>query len=115
MPYFVFMELPLAGSVAMALWLLMLISQAFLIRTDRRTLHRLAGRASYVLVPLIVLSTLSLAHLRVRESGNELPAELLYFLYIHLGITFPLMQVVTNVLVDQHVQTPALPVSVDMP
>jgi hypothetical protein len=72
--------------LVMALWLLLLISQAFLIRSGHRALHRLAGKASYVLVPLIVMSTVSLSHFRVQESGTELPADLLYFLYIQLSL-----------------------------
>lgn len=135
---------------AMSLWVLLLISQAFLIRSGTRQLrqlHRLAGKISYVLVPVIIFSTLSLSHFRVQESGTDLRPDLLYFLYIqlallvvfvlayslaiyhrasphiharymvctalalidpivarllynHLGITPPLMQVMTYVLVD---------------
>lgn len=42
--------------ITMLLWVLLLISQAWLIRTRRMSLHRLAGRLSLVLAPLIVIS-----------------------------------------------------------
>ncbi len=44
----------------MALWVLMLIAQAWLIRTKRYAIHRWVGRSSFVVVPLIVVSTLML-------------------------------------------------------
>ena len=37
----------------MTLWCLMLVSQAYLIRSNRRSLHRLVGRSSVVLVPFL--------------------------------------------------------------
>jgi len=40
---------------AMTLWCVMLIAQAYLIRTSRRALHRLIGKTSYVLAPLNVV------------------------------------------------------------
>ena len=71
---------------AMALWGVMLITQAYLIRTDYRTLHHLIGKFSYVLAPVLVLATLSLMHFRLREAGNAPPAELLYFLYVQFSL-----------------------------
>lgn len=67
-------------------WLLLLTTQALLIRTGHRAWHRSLGKVSYVLVPLIVLSTLSLSHFRVRESGGEPSVDLLYFLYVQLAL-----------------------------
>src|SRR5262249_2561499 len=75
----------LHGAV-MALWVAMLITQAFLIRNGARPTHRLIGKASYVLAPLIVLSTLALAHLRLHEAGDEPPVDLLYFVYVQLAM-----------------------------
>ena len=68
-----------AHGVVMASWLLMLIAQAFLIRTDRRPTHRPNGKVSYVLAPLVVLSPLSLMHLRLADSGEAPSRDLLYF------------------------------------
>jgi uncharacterized membrane protein len=70
--------------VAMSLWYLLLVGQAYLIRTNRRPLHRKIGRLSYVLVPVIALSTLSMAHHRLQESG--LNPETLYFFYVQLSL-----------------------------
>ena len=53
----------------MVLWVLLLISQAWLIRAKQYRIHRWTGRSSFVLVPLIVLVTLMLA----RESLNRMP------------------------------------------
>src|SRR5215475_5735242 len=69
-----------AHGAVMASWLAMLVAQAFLIRSNRRPIHKLLGKASYVLAPLVVLSTLSLAHMRLAEAGNAPSVDLLYFL-----------------------------------
>ncbi|MBL8517358.1 MAG: hypothetical protein JNM76_10375 [Betaproteobacteria bacterium] len=50
-------------------WMLLLITQPLLICTGRRDLHRAFGRASLVLVPLIILSSLLLAHARISAAG----------------------------------------------
>ena len=69
---------------AMSAWFALAISQAALVRAGRRDLHRRLGRASYALVPLIALSSLSLAHYRLREALPDPPAFLLYFFYLQL-------------------------------
>jgi hypothetical protein len=51
----------------MVLWVLLLISQAWLIRAKQYRIHRWTGRSSFVIVPLIVLVTLMLD----RESLNR--------------------------------------------
>jgi hypothetical protein len=43
--------------VLMAVWIAMLIVQPFLIKYKKPALHRLIGRISYVLVPLLLLTT----------------------------------------------------------
>jgi hypothetical protein len=53
----------------MALWVLMLIGQAWFIRTKRYAVHRWVGRSSFVVVPLIVAATLMLTI----ESLNRRP------------------------------------------
>jgi hypothetical protein len=42
--------------VLMALWLIMLIAQPFLIKYKKLSWHRLLGKASYVLVPLLLIT-----------------------------------------------------------
>src|SRR6266550_7517516 len=62
--------------VAMFLWVLLLIAQAGLVRARQLPLHRALGKVSYGLVPVIVVSTLLLAHYRMKQGLTE---ELLYF------------------------------------
>jgi hypothetical protein len=56
--------------IAMALWCVMLIAQAYLIRTGLKQTHRLIGKASYALVPFIVLATINLVHFRMKGAGT---------------------------------------------
>jgi len=46
----------------LSLWLAMLITQAYLIRTDRRELHKQIGKLSYVLAPLVLISIATIKH-----------------------------------------------------
>jgi uncharacterized membrane protein len=59
--------------VAMFAWCIMLVSQSFLIRTNRRSVHRAMGKIAFILAPAIVISTLFLANykLNVRQLNNE--------------------------------------------
>lgn len=43
--------------ILMGLWMITVIAQALLIRSKKPQLHRKIGRLSYILVPLVVLST----------------------------------------------------------
>ena len=56
--------------IAMTLWCVMLIVQASLIRTKGHALHRQIGKASYVLVPLLVAATINLIHFRMKGGGT---------------------------------------------
>jgi len=47
--------------IAMFMWLILLVTQATLIRKRSPPLHRAVGTASYVLFPVIFVSTLSVA------------------------------------------------------
>jgi len=59
--------------VAMFAWAIMLVSQSFFIRTNLRSLHRVLGKISFLLAPLIIVSTVFLANykLNVRQLNNE--------------------------------------------
>ncbi len=46
----------------MCLWLIMLVAQAWFIRTKRFRPHRWVGRSSYVIAPLMILSSLITIH-----------------------------------------------------
>jgi hypothetical protein len=72
--------------IAMSLWVVMLITQAYLIRTGRKSLHRSVGKASYVLVPLIFLATLNLVHFSLK--GQSTGSVTLYFLALMLNGVF---------------------------
>jgi hypothetical protein len=74
-----FLHVHLHG-VAMFAWMVLLLAQAGLIRAGLRPLHRALGKVSYGLVPVIVVSTLLLAHYRLRQGTPD--AELLYFFYV---------------------------------
>ena len=62
---------------ALILWCVMLISQAWLIRTNRRALHKRAGKLSYLLVPLIIFTTLDL--LKFKLDGKPVLGTMDYF------------------------------------
>jgi hypothetical protein len=69
--------------LVMFLWLLLLLTQATLARFHAYGWHRALGRSSYGLVPLVVVSTLLLAHYRMRQGLN---AELVYFFAVQVGL-----------------------------
>lgn len=51
--------------ITLILWCLMLIVQPYLIKTKRTKLHRLVGKFSYILVPLLIFTTLDLLKFRL--------------------------------------------------
>lgn len=51
--------------ITLLLWCLMLIAQPYLIRTRKNELHKRIGKFSYVLVPLMVFTTVDLLHYRL--------------------------------------------------
>jgi hypothetical protein len=71
-----------AHAALMTIWLGMLIAQPFLIRRGRRPLHRLIGRTSYVLVPLIVVVWTLLTHLRAAAMPADVFERDGYFFYL---------------------------------
>ena len=69
--------------IAMFLWMLMLVAQSTLARAGSFPAHRALGKTSFVLVLVIVASTLLLAHYRMRSGINK---ELLYFFYVQMAL-----------------------------
>lgn len=53
--------------VVLISWCILLISQAFLIHRKSYTLHKQIGKSSYVIVPLIALTTIDLFKYRLNE------------------------------------------------
>ena len=77
-----------AHGAALTLWAVMLVTQAQLIRTGRRALHRALGKASYALAPAVVAITTSFVHYRVAgavASQAPLPNFVAYFLALTLN------------------------------
>jgi uncharacterized membrane protein YozB (DUF420 family) len=57
---------PHAHGLAMTMWCVMLVTQVWLIRSGRRAWHRQLGSVSFVLVPIIGMTTINFLHFRVR-------------------------------------------------
>ena len=69
--------------IAMFLWMLMLVAQSTLARARSFEAHRALGKTSFVLVPVIVVSTFLLASYRMRPGLND---ELVYFFYVQVAL-----------------------------
>lgn len=73
-------------ATTMVLWIFMLISQAFLIRYKKFSLHKLIGKYSYALVPLIIISLVLLAHHQITIRENDITPSRLYILFLQLSL-----------------------------
>lgn len=73
-----------AHGFVMLLWCLLLVAQGWLIRSGHRATHRQLGKVSYLLVPLIVITTVNFVHFRVRDLA-AVPVEWLYLLALILN------------------------------
>ena len=62
---------PHAHGLAMTLWCVLLIVQARLITGGRRALHKQLGTFSFILVPVVVLTTVNFLHFRLRGAPLE--------------------------------------------
>jgi hypothetical protein len=91
--------------IAMTLWCVLLIAQAWLIRTRQKPLHRTPGKLSYVLVPFVALATLNLVHSRVR--GMTSPSPLGLFQLALMVNAVPVF-VALYLLAMYHRRTPAI-------
>ena len=74
----------------MSLWLALLISQAYLIRSNRRAIHRQIGKLSYVLAPLVFVSIATIRHNAMIETGDPIIEQDLRLLFPNV-IGQPLM------------------------
>lgn len=54
--------------VTLIIWFMLLVVQPYLIRTKRYKLHRSIGKLSYVIVPLLIFTTLDLLQYRLHKS-----------------------------------------------
>lgn len=53
--------------ISLLLWCLMLVTQSLLVRNNQNQLHKRIGKFSYVVVPLVIFTTIDLLHYRVRD------------------------------------------------
>ena len=77
-----------AHGIALTLWCVLLVLQAQLIRTQRRSLHKQLGKVSYVLAPAVVAISAVFVHYRLAPGGVEvaqLPVSVRYFLALTLN------------------------------
>lgn len=77
-----------AHGLSMLAWCGLLIAQAALIRTGRRDLHRLLGKVSFVLVPVMALAILSFAHSTLVRDGLVPPRLYVFYIQIQLLVVF---------------------------
>ena len=63
-------------AITAVLWVLFLIVQPMLIRLKKFRVHRLVGKFSYLLVPILFISVLLLAHSRIDPNIENLPGRL---------------------------------------
>ena len=71
-------------ALMMLAWIGMLVAQPVLVRTRRLAWHRRVGKASYVVVPLMILSALVLAQMRLRTVPPQMLHVQQFILYLGL-------------------------------
>ena len=49
-------------AITLSLWCVLMVMQAYLIRSNRRSIHRQTGKLSYLLAPLVVIASLIAVH-----------------------------------------------------
>jgi len=76
--------------ISMTIWCLMLIGQAFLIRYKKFQIHRLVGKGSYLLFPILILSTFLLIHVGLSGIGL-IKTGVLYSLSLMVNATVALV------------------------
>jgi hypothetical protein len=73
-------------AAAAAAWMLLLIAQSWAIGARRVGQHRIFGKLSYGLAPLLLISILLLAHDRIRGIAGEAYAMQTYILYLQVSL-----------------------------
>lgn len=74
--------------VAMFAWCFLLIAQSGLMRAGRRRAHRQLGRLSYLLVPVIAISTVSLANYQLNQRALSAEGQYVFSLQLFILIQF---------------------------
>ena len=68
------------------LWFGMLIIQPYLIKSRRLDLHRIIGRISYFIAPLVVISIILLANSRIKLAPESFYPIQTYILYLQISL-----------------------------
>lgn len=71
-----------------AAWMLLLVAQSWAIGARRVAQHKLFGKASYVLAPLLLISIFLLAHDRIAHVPHGMFALQSYILYLQISLAF---------------------------
>lgn len=87
-------------------WCFLLIAQAWLIRSRHADWHRALGKVSYLLAPLIVVSSLVVEHGALVRAAGKYDAETMYFSYVVVALMA--LFVMAYTLAIAHRRTPAL-------
>ena len=77
-----------AHGAIMLSWLLLLIAQAWLIRIRRGPVHRILGKVSFLLVPLIVISSFAVEHASLVRAAGKVDLEALFFAFLIVALMF---------------------------
>ncbi len=72
----------------LVLWIILLIIQPILIRQNKYATHRLIGRFTYFLVPLIILSFIGMMNKQITETSYKNIPAILDGIYLPLTDTF---------------------------
>jgi hypothetical protein len=75
-----------AHAATATLWMVLLILQSWAIGSRRVALHRLSGKCSYLLAPLLIISVILLAHSRIEGISGDAYALQTYILYLQLSL-----------------------------
>ena len=89
--------------ISLFLWGGMLIVQPWLIYRGQWSLHRALGKLSYVLAPLVVVSTILLGNHRLKQG---ITPDHIYFLYVQVQLLFVFSLAYVLAIKNRH--TPAL-------
>jgi hypothetical protein len=81
-----------AHALSMSVWCALLVAQPLLLRAGRRAAHRAAGALSYWLVPLMLVSSIALAHHRIAASAGHITAAQSGLLFVQFGTTWLFLQ-----------------------
>ena len=93
-------------ALAKLAWFGMLVAQPLLMRARQLAWHRRIGKASYMVVPLIVASALVLAQMRIRQAPAEALPVQQYILF--LGVSASILLATVWSLGIRHRHQPAL-------